>query len=111
MEERNLFSVSYKNSITSRRTARRIMYAMEAQQSPEATVWIQGYRDEVDKEMDQICRDIIDVLDNHVIPRSSPGEPKVFFLKMKGDYYRYNAEIKSEGEHACCANAANEAYA
>merc|ERR1719499_1728043 len=111
LEERNLFSLAFKNSITSRRSARRVMYAMETQQEhPSAASWISGYKEQVDQELDQICIDIIDILDNHVIPRSSPGEPKVFFLKMKGDYFRYNAEIKSEAAHAACANGANEAY-
>uniref|UniRef100_A0A914RFY2 14-3-3 domain-containing protein n=1 Tax=Parascaris equorum TaxID=6256 RepID=A0A914RFY2_PAREQ len=34
-----------------------------------------------------------DLLDKHLIPKSSTPEAKVFFLKMKGDYYRYLAEV------------------
>merc|ERR1712193_520353 len=32
-------------------------------------------------------------LDKHLIPKASNAESKVFYLKMKGDYYRYLAEV------------------
>lgn len=34
-----------------------------------------------------------DLLDSHLIPKASNAESKVFYLKMKGDYYRYLAEV------------------
>ena len=37
------------------------------------------------------------MLDNHLIAKSSNPESKVFYLKMKGDYYRYLAEVASQG--------------
>ena len=33
------------------------------------------------------------LLDKHLIPHASTGESKVFYYKMKGDYYRYLAEF------------------
>lgn len=33
------------------------------------------------------------LLDKHLIPKASNPESKVFYLKMKGDYYRYLAEV------------------
>lgn len=35
------------------------------------------------------------LLDNHLIGNSTNAESKVFYLKMKGDYYRYLAEVAS----------------
>jgi len=32
-------------------------------------------------------------LDKFLIPKASNPESKVFYLKMKGDYYRYLAEV------------------
>ena len=32
-------------------------------------------------------------MDQHLIPKASNAESKVFYLKMKGDYYRYLAEV------------------
>lgn len=33
------------------------------------------------------------LLDKYLIPKASNPESKVFYLKMKGDYYRYLAEV------------------
>lgn len=42
------------------------------------------------------------LLDDHLIANSKAPESKVFYLKMKGDYYRYLAEVatgeKKDGE-------------
>lgn len=43
-----------------------------------------------------------DLLDKHLIPNATPADSKVFYLKMKGDYFRYLAEVATgedkEGE-------------
>ena len=41
------------------------------------------------------------LLDKYLIAKASNAESKVFYLKMKGDYYRYLAEVsgsKKAGE-------------
>ena len=43
-------------------------------------------------ELTQICHDILDLLDENLIPSSQSDEAKVFFYKMKADYFRYIAE-------------------
>ena len=44
-------------------------------------------------ELDEDCKAIIKLLDEHLIPNSSQEfEAMVFYHKMKGDYYRYMAE-------------------
>lgn len=35
------------------------------------------------------------LLDNFLIENSTNSESKVFYLKMKGDYFRYLAEVAS----------------
>lgn len=32
-------------------------------------------------------------MDKYLIPNATAAESKVFYLKMKGDYYRYLAEV------------------
>lgn len=38
---------------------------------------------QVEKELRDICSDILNVLDKHLIPAASTGESKVFYYKMK----------------------------
>eukprot|EP01087_Luapelamoeba_hula_P020392 TRINITY_DN6953_c0_g1_i1.p1 TRINITY_DN6953_c0_g1~~TRINITY_DN6953_c0_g1_i1.p1 ORF type:complete len:260 (+),score=70.12 TRINITY_DN6953_c0_g1_i1:529-1308(+) len=99
VEERNLLSVAYKNVIGARRASWRIISSIEQKEESkgnEAHVKrIQEYRTKVDSELSQICKDILNLLEKHLIPSSSNGESKVFYYKMKGDYHRYLAEFAS----------------
>jgi hypothetical protein len=49
----------------------------------------------IEKELEEICNDVLRLLDDPLIPNSKNPEAKVFFLKMKGDYYRYLGEFLS----------------
>jgi len=97
VEERNLLSVAYKNVIGARRASWRIISSIEQKEESKGTEdkigMIRTYRDQVEKELKDICQDILDVLEKHLIPSSSTGESKVFYYKMKGDYHRYLAEF------------------
>lgn len=53
---------------------------------------------QVEKELRDICQDILDLLDNSLLPNATSGESKVFYLKMKGDYHRYKAEFASQDD-------------
>jgi len=50
------------------------------------------------------------LLDDYLIKNSSTGESKVFYYKMKGDYYRYIAEYKIEAEKSAASEKAHDAY-
>merc|ERR1712000_253164 len=97
-EERNLLSVAYKNVVGARRSSWRVISSIEAkaaeQSSAERKKTIASeYRKVVEKELKNICAEVLSLLDQHLIPKSSAAESKVFYLKMKGDYYRYLAEV------------------
>lgn len=98
-EERNLFSVAYKNVIGARRASWRIISSIEQKEENKGNTAnvgrIKEYRSKVEKELTAICNDILAVLDKHLIPASVTGESKVFYYKMKGDYHRYLAEFAS----------------
>jgi 14-3-3 protein epsilon len=102
VEERNLMSVGYKNVIGARRASWRILSSIENKErskgNTDNTALIEQYRGKVEAELTSICNDILSILNDHLIPASSSSESKVFYLKMKGDYYRYLAEFKSAEE-------------
>ena len=94
--ERNLLSVAYKNVLNARRSAWRIATSVEQQNdSAEAGAVIVALREEFEKEVAAVCEDLLSLLDSYLIPAAPRGESKVFYLKMKGDYHRYYAEVMS----------------
>ena len=50
------------------------------------------YKQQIEKELTEICEDLLALIKNHLIANSTSDEARVFFLKMKADYYRYIAE-------------------
>ena len=95
-DERNLLSIAYKNSVSSRRTALRTIMAYEMKEKKKESSnflpYIQDYRKRVEEELTKMCKNVLDTIDNFLLKRSEDDEAKVFYLKMKGDYYRYIAE-------------------
>jgi 14-3-3 protein epsilon len=71
---------------------------------------IKDYRTKVESELSTICESILVLLDTHLIPTSTTGESKVFYLKMKGDYHRYLAEFKTGAERKEAAESTLLAY-
>lgn len=114
VEERNLLSVAYKNVIGARRASWRIISSIEQKEENKGNEdklgMIRSYRDQVEKELRDICQDILDVLDKHLIPASSTGESKVFYYKMKGDYHRYLAEFATSNDRKEAAENSLVAY-
>ncbi|CAI2727085.1 unnamed protein product [Schistosoma spindalis] len=112
VEERNLLSVAYKNVIGARRSSWRIINSKESQDEAKGSDEIhitKRFRKEVEKELDEICTSILNLLDNCLLPKAVSDESKVFLNKMRGDYHRYRAEFsvgnqrKDAAENSLCA--------
>ncbi|XP_020609882.1 14-3-3 protein 2-like isoform X1 [Orbicella faveolata] len=116
IEERNLLSVAYKNVIGARRASWRVLSSLEKNQhDPSKTADIKSYREKVERELKDICQDILKLLDEHLIKNAKDAESKVFYHKMKGDYWRYQAEYlpedkKSKGAESEEAKNSKTAY-
>eukprot|EP01126_Amoeba_proteus_P003136 TRINITY_DN1102_c0_g1_i5.p1 TRINITY_DN1102_c0_g1~~TRINITY_DN1102_c0_g1_i5.p1 ORF type:complete len:242 (+),score=48.06 TRINITY_DN1102_c0_g1_i5:206-931(+) len=114
VEERNLLSVAYKNVVGARRASWRIISSIEQKErTKEGSTHvgqIRGYCEKVEKELEEICNDVLNVLDNHLIKSSINAESKVFYNKMKGDYFRYLAEFSNEDKKKGLAAKGQEAY-
>jgi len=114
VEERNLLSVAYKNVIGARRASWRITSSIEQKEENKGNTThvtrIKEYRTKIEGELSKICSDILTLLDDFLIPSSTSGESKVFYYKMKGDYYRYMAEYASGDTRKAAADNSNDAY-
>lgn len=94
-EERNLLSVAYKNVVGARRSAWRVISSIEQKHESEEkkSQLVKEEREKIEQELRDICNEVLGLLDKYLIANSSTSEGKVFYLKMKGDYYRYLAEV------------------
>merc|ERR1711902_192349 len=68
------------------------------------------YREKVEQELRDICNDVLALLDKFLIAKASNAESKVFYLKMKGDYYRYLAEVAVADAKAAVVDDSQKAY-
>ncbi|KAL8971279.1 MAG: hypothetical protein Q9183_001126 [Haloplaca sp. 2 TL-2023] len=114
VDERNLLSVAYKNVVGTRRASWRIISSIEQKEESKGTDkhigTIRDYRQKIETELEKVCQDVLDVLDDSLIPKAESGESKVFYHKMKGDYHRYLAEFASGEKRKVAATAAHDAY-
>ncbi|XP_022724945.1 14-3-3-like protein GF14 iota [Durio zibethinus] len=114
VEERNLLSVGYKNVIGARRASWRIISSIEQKEesrgNKDNVKLIKGYHQKVEEELSKICTDILGIIDKHLIPSSTSSEATVFYYKMKGDYYRYVAEFKTDQERKEAAEQSLKGY-
>jgi len=114
VEERNLLSVAYKNAVGSRRAAWRIISSVEQKEKSKGNEgnadFAKEYRTTVEAELNDICGKILALLDKNLIPKASSGESKVFYQKMKADYYRYIAEYTEGDKKKGASDSATEAY-
>ena len=113
-DERNLLSIAYKNSVSSRRTALRTIMAYETKEkkkdSSNFLPYIQEYRKKVEDELTKKCQNVIKAIDTQLLKKAEDDEAKVFYIKMKGDYNRYIAEYATGDLKTKVAEDALNAY-
>jgi len=111
-EERNLLSVAYKNVVGARRSSWRVISSIEqkTEGSEKKQQLAKEYREKVEKELRDICNDVLSLLDKFLIAKASNAESKVFYLKMKGDYYRYLAEVAIGDAKTAVVDDSQKAY-
>lgn len=112
-EERNLLSVAYKNVVGARRSSWRVISSVEqkADVSEKKQAMAKEYRETIEKELKDICNEVLGLLDGNLL-KGGPEDPesKVFYLKMKGDYYRYLAEVSKGEERENVIKQSEDAY-
>ncbi len=109
-EERNLLSAGYKNIISDKRSSWRLLNNLERKEEEKKNTVqsanVKEIKDKIEKELNAICAEIQSVIDKYLIPNAIDAENKVFYLKLKADYYRYKCEFSNGKDFdEACANA------
>lgn len=123
-EERNLLSVAYKNIVGAKRSSWRVISSIEQKATDKAEL-ANEYRKKIETELQDVCQEVLELLDKYLVNKAlealkadqeksgdtnQNGESAVFFLKMKGDYYRYLAEVASKESKDSVVEQADGAY-
>ncbi|GAA6108629.1 tyrosine 3-monooxygenase/tryptophan 5-monooxygenase activation protein, theta polypeptide b [Tachysurus ichikawai] len=110
-EERNLLSVAYKNVVGTRRLAWRVISNVDSnpEESDKKPEVVKLYREKVEHELRDICNDVLELLNKYLIENTASYENKVFYLKMKGDYFRYLAEVAPKNDKSAITDS-QQAY-
>jgi 14-3-3 protein beta/theta/zeta len=109
-EERNLLSVAYKNVVGARRSSWRVISSIEQKSEQSKQSIATEYRKAIETELTSICNDVLGLLNDHLIPSALQPEGKVFYLKMKGDYFRYLAEVANQDDRVTNISDSQQAY-
>lgn len=114
IEERNILSVAFKNVVGTRRAAWRVLSSIQKKENTKGNAdnvqKVKNYKQQIEQELTNICHDILDLLDDTLVPNAQSDEAKVFFNKMKADYYRYISEFATAETRQQVANKALRAY-
>lgn len=99
-DERNLLSVSFKNTVSTLRSAWRNIQGMY--EKKEESLCAGHLRKRVEDELVYYCNTVIDLLQSCLIDHpQATSDARVFYLKMAGDYYRYLSEFNPDDSSLC----------
>jgi len=121
VEERNLLSVAYKNAVGSRRASWRIVNSVvtreQSKGNTENKARAEAYQKKVEAELDEFCKQVQEILKKLIEACNAEGdedssvaESRVFYQKMCGDYYRYQAEYACDATKEAHSQNAKESY-
>lgn len=99
-EERDLMATAYEKAVEVRCAALLMRDQIEQNKSPE----------EIEAEVRSICLDILNLIDKQLIPAAETCESKVYYLTMKGDFYRHLIDFTSNFERDQVIEKSQAAY-
>ena len=112
-DERNILSSGYKNIVSDKRSSWRILNSLEKREEKKNSsqiVNIKEVKENIEKELTQICDEIEKIIDKYLLQNAPDIENKIFYLKLKGDYYRYKCEFVLGKDFEDVCNKADKVY-
>jgi 14-3-3 protein epsilon len=113
-EERLLLHKAYKQAVDARRDSWWAVDNTEQQEqgniSEKFMKITKDYKKCIENEINKLCSDALCIIENKIIRSPVNDESKVFYYKMKGDYYRYIAEFAYGSEKIEAAKRSLIAY-
>ena len=88
--------MAYKNLVGERRNAWRAIFCIQNKEEYKASKnlkLIKWYKERIEKELEDICKDVLELLEKTLIKNAPDSYAKVFYMKMRGDYFRYLCEF------------------
>ena len=86
VEERDLFLIGYRNLTGARRESLRVISSAEQEEETQGSTTritlVKAYRQKLEREIVNICEDVLNVLDKHLIPCTTLGESTVLYYQM-----------------------------
>ena len=97
-EERKLLAIAYKNLLTPRRRSWKLLENGVKSRDLNSTHknLVKSYRTSIADEIKELCQKLIEMVDKKLIPTVSEPESDIFYHKLRGDYYRYMAEVEED---------------
>ncbi|EDL27014.1 mCG50585 [Mus musculus] len=94
-KECSLLLVTYKNMVGEPQVLWRVIWSIEQKTdtSNKKLQLIKDYQEKVELELSSISIMVLELLVKYLIANATNPESEVFYLKMKGDYFRYLAEV------------------
>jgi len=92
--ERGLLQEIYKQKVAPIRDKWRMMttnIAMEIDMAKKTVMY--KARESVGKELAAICDSILNLIDKYLMPKANDSSSRVFYLTLKGDFYRIKGEM------------------
>ena len=101
VEERKMLCDGYKNIISDKRNSLRLLNNLNKKEEEEGNQnnhykQIKIIKSKIEEELLQIFKKIHAMLDEYLIPNAQDEETKIFYMKIKADYYRYHCEFAEE---------------
>lgn len=113
-EERNLFSVAFKNVVASRRSGWRLSSTFEKKDKDSGESVLSEadciYKVRMENELKRDCNEVLDLITKYLCRDEDENETKIFYLKMRGDYIRYMVEVCEDDKKQELMGEAQELY-